>query len=265
MPEDEPLAEPAAPRIGRPRRDVGAMAEGPVASRSAAVAAPVAIVAGGTDGSAPWAVASLIGVNLVPLVGVLGFGWSTLDLMLLYWFENGIIGLFAGLKILLARGPAVRGVAGGADKLFTTLFFAFHYGAFWSVHGFVVVALFGGAGAVGSLASFDHPLGFFFGGIGIAGATLRGGLAFAAMGLLVSHGVSFISNVVLRDVGLDRSPQALMAEPYGRVLVLHVTLVLGAALVLGLGSPTAGLALFVAMKTAVDLAAHLRSHRSRSA
>ena len=218
--------------------------------------------------STPWAIGSLVAVNLVPLAGVLFLGWSTFDLMLLYWFENGIVGLFALLKILLTRGRDgdAEGASAAFERLFLAGFFVLHYGAFWTVHGFFVVALFGGGAATeGAFAPMSGPLWFFFGGLGIAGAALHGGLLLTAMGLLVSHAVSFIGNVLVRGEDLDRPPKALMAQPYGRVVVLHVTLVLGAGLMLGLGEPAIGLALFVLLKTIVDLGAHLRSHRPRPA
>lgn len=244
MPGDEPSAV-EAPAIGR-------------AGRRSVVPAAAAPSAGG---STPWAIASLVAVNLVPLVGVLGFGWSTFDLMALYWFENGIVGLFAVLKILLSRGDG-DGLGGALQRLFTAGFFTLHYGAFWSVHGLFVMGLFGGS-FERAFDGFATPWGFFFGGYAIAGTAIGGGLAFAAMGLLASHAVSFIGNVVLRDEDLDRSARELMGQPYGRVFVLHVTLVLGGFLVMGLGEATAALALFVVLKTGADLAAHLRLHRPR--
>ena len=246
MPGDDPLSTGTGPVIGR-------------AGRGATVSAVVATEAP-AGGSTPWAIASLLAVNLAPLVGVLGFGWSTFDLMALYWFENGIVGLFAVLKILLSRGDG-GGPGAALGRLFTAGFFTLHYGAFWSVHGLFVMALFGGP-AERVFRIMDMPLGFFFGGVGIAGVALQGGLLLAAMGLLLSHGVSFIGNVVLKGEDLERSARELMAQPYGRVFVLHVTLVLGGFLVLGLGEATAALALFVLLKTGVDLAAHLRAHRA---
>ena len=245
MPGDEPPPTADAPVIGR----AGRQAAAPVVST-----APV-------GGSTPWAIGSLVAVNLVPLVGVLGFGWSTFDLMALYWFENGIVGLFAVLKILLSRGDG-HGIGATVQRLFTAGFFTLHYGAFWSVHGLFVVGMFGG-NAERAFDAFETPLGFFFGGYAIAGFAIAGGLAVAAMGLLASHAVSFVGNVVLKDEDLERSARELMAQPYGRVFVLHVTLVLGGFLVLGLGEATAALALFVFLKTGADLAAHLRLHRPR--
>ena len=219
--------------------------------------------------STPWAIGSLIAVNLMPLVGVLFFGWSTLDLMLLYWFENAVVGFFALLKILLARGSAVaRGaLVAGLERLFVAGFFVVHYGMFWVVHGVFVMLLFGGgpmAGGAG-FGPMAGPPGFPFGGFGMAGAVLSGGLLLTVLGLIVSHAVSFVGNVLQGGEDLDRPPNELMGQPYGRVMVLHVTLVLGAFLMLGLGEPLFGLALFVLLKTGVDLAAHLRSHAPRPA
>jgi hypothetical protein len=248
MPADEAPAPGARPAIGRAgRRSVAGV-----------VAADVAA----DGGSTPWAIASLMAVNLMPLVGVLGFGWSTFDLMALYWFENGIIGLFAVLKILLSRGDG-NGPGAWFGRLFTAGFFTLHYGAFWSVHGLFVMTLFGGP-ASRAFGAMDLPLGFFFGGVGIAGVALQGGLLLAAMGLFASHAVSFVGNVVLKGEDLERTARELMSQPYGRVVVLHVTLVIGGFLVLGLGGATAALALFVLLKTGVDLAAHLRAHGART-
>lgn len=259
MPSDDALPDapparpaPAAPAIGR----AGRIALAPVAA---------------TPGSPPWAVAALVGANLVPLVGVLFWGWSTFDLMLLYWFENGVIGLFTVLKMLLTGGPeGSRGGAGLVGKLFFAGFFAFHYGAFWSAHGFFVVALFGPGGVFGTTGPelgglLSGPFGFFGGGLPIAERYLDGALLASAMGLVLSHGASFVGNVLQRGEDLRTAPNVLMARPYGRVMVLHVTLVLGAFLVMALGEPVAALALFVALKTAVDLNAHVRAHRSRPA
>jgi hypothetical protein len=215
-----------------------------------------------------------VAVNLFPLVGVAFLGWSTYELMLLYWFENGVVGFYAALTMLLTRGP--EGGAGGrggmVGKLFLTGFFALHYGAFWSGHGFFVVTLFGPGGVFAGapdayLASavLDGPAGFFTGGLAIAAYYLSGGLVLTALGLFVSHGISFVGNVLQRGEDLRTAPSVLMARPYGRVVVLHVTLIVGAFLIMALGEPVAALVLFVLLKTGVDLGAHLRAHRSRPA
>ena len=77
-------------------------------------------------------------VNLIPLAGVLLFGWRLFDIMALYWLENGIIGLYNVIKMLLSRSGAM----GSVNKAFTIPFFIVHYGLFWAVHGIFVFLLF---------------------------------------------------------------------------------------------------------------------------
>lgn len=258
MPPDAPAPEGAA--VDAP----------PVLGRRGRIR-PAAPVGGATSASTPWAIGALVAVNLFPLVGVAYLGWSTYELMLLYWFENGVIGLYAALKMLLTEGPdrSARGPVGFLGKLFLVGFFTVHYGAFWSAHGFFVVILFGPGGVFGSGSDsfvggvLDGPLGFFAGGPSIAGRYLTGGLLTVAMGLVVSHGVSFVGNVLQRGEDQRTAPNELMARPYTRVFVLHATLILGAFLVMALGQTIAALLLFVLLKTGVDLAAHLRAHRPR--
>lgn len=246
MPEDPAPASPPIRRAGRDR-----------------VVAPARGAAGLTQASNPWAVASLVAVNLVPLVGVASFGWSLFDLMLLYWFENGVIGLFTIVKMLLPRDDVDGGRSPLAvlGQLFTAAFFTVHYGLFWTVHGIFVVMLFGGGVESGFVADPGGSLG---GGIGLAAQVARSGLAVAVLGLFASHAVSFVTNVLQRGEGRLASVQQLMSQPYGRVVVLHVTLVLGAFPILALGEPMGALLLFVALKIGIDLAAHLASHRRRA-
>ena len=49
-----------------------------------------------------------------------------------------------------------------------------------------------------------------------------------------------------------------MFRPYGRIVVLHLTVLLGGFLVMALGAPAAAIVLLVGLKTAIDLGAHLK-------
>lgn len=100
-------------------------------------------------------VALLVGVNMIPLFGVLFLGWRLFPIMVLYWLENGIIGLFNLPKIARAPlgGLPYSGPDGPAQSIFLLgvfgrgflmVFFVFHYGIFWAVHGLFVFVLFGG-------------------------------------------------------------------------------------------------------------------------
>src|SRR5207249_1450699 len=83
----------------------------------------------------------LVAANLVPLVGVLFFGWSVFSTLLLFWVENVIVCAFNVLRMLVAQ-PQI-GVTWAA-KLCMIPFFTFHYGMFVTVHGLFVLTLFGG-------------------------------------------------------------------------------------------------------------------------
>lgn len=204
-------------------------------------------------------VAPLIAVNLIPLLGVLVLGWGLFLIMVLYWLENGIIGLFNLTKILLASAPVgglpysvpgglpgSRPLLGLSGRGFLMVFFAFHYGMFWAVHGLFVFVLFGGA----------------FSGTGDPFAVeLSGWWTLAAASLFLSHGVSFVTNFLGKREYLAVSPQQQMGEPYSRAVVLHVTILAGGFLVEILGTPFAALVLLIALKTAIDVRAHLKEHR----
>lgn len=73
--------------------------------------------------SADWtrpSVVALLLANAVPLAGVFVWRWEVFPLLLLFWFENVIIGVFNALKMLVSA-PA-QPVAWGL-KLFLVPFF----------------------------------------------------------------------------------------------------------------------------------------------
>jgi hypothetical protein len=198
----------------------------------------------------PIAALLLIVVNLIPLFGVLFFGWSLFSILLLYWLENGIIGFFNIFKIALARAPSSGGSGftvngrpvSPSNKEIRIIFFIFHYGLFWTVHGVFVFAFFG-------------PSSGLFSGVGLRG------VAIAAAALFLSHGVSFVVNFLGKEEYLTVSPDKQMSEPYSRVVALHVTILVGGFFADSLGAPLAALILLVLLKTVIDLLAHLREHR----
>jgi hypothetical protein len=195
----------------------------------------------------------LILANLVPLIGVLFWGWDLLSLMLLYWMETGIIGVFAILHMaIVARWWA----------LYLVPFFVVHFGGFMTGHLLFLLAMFGSGQVTNDLEQLPEIL--------RAEVTQRGlWPAFAALG--VSHGVSFVLNVLRKPKPVpDRHgaapdtphPQSLMLAPYGRVIVMHVTIIFGAMIAHALGSKAGAFALLVVLKIIVDVAAHVRKNFS---
>lgn len=229
-------------------------------------------------GSSGGAVVALVGANLVPLAGVLFFGWDLQTILVVYWLENGIVGAYNVLKMALARGPVTVGATGltigegtvsVVAKAAVIPFFLVHYGMFWVVHGVFVVALSGFGDIVGGVAGPEGPRGE----VGLPGAVPGGflalppvgTLAWAVIGLAVSHGVSFYLNYIRRGEYLRSSAPGLMGAPYARVVVLHLTIIFGAILVMATGAPIMALVVLVALKIALDLGLHLREHRRAAA
>jgi hypothetical protein len=182
----------------------------------------------------------------VPLVGVVAFHWTVLSVLLLYWFENVVIGAFNVLKMAFADP---KSLASDAIKLFLIPFFIIHYGMFAFVHGMFILAFFGHM-----TRGFPGPATFW-------AALHDAGVGWGVVAIVASHGFSFVHNYWMGGEYRNASPQVLMTQPYARVVVLHVAILIGGFGAVALGSPMVALVVLVALKTAIDLRAHLAERR----
>ncbi len=217
------------------------------------------IVAWYRIGSSVGALVALIVANAIPLVGVLFFGWDVWTILIVYWLENGIVGVFNVLKMSYAAGATedakvsastyrVSGrPADQTSKAYLIPFFCMHYGIFWLVHGVFVLTLptFGAITGEPDLA-VDIPWGT---------------VLFAVLALAISHGLSFWWNFLVRGEYLHTSAAAQMFRPYGRLVILHMTIIFGALAISFTGAPAAAIAVLVVLKTGLDLGLHLSEHR----
>ncbi len=194
-------------------------------------------------------VATLIIANVVPLFGVLFLGWKIFPLLVLFWLENVIVGVFNVFKMLLAS-PSSPGQ--WVAKIGAIPFFCFHYGIFTLVHGLFVFLMFGGL----LMDSPDFPTPSV---IGDAFGTFQ--LGWAALALFLSHLISFIINYIGKGEYKQSKLNELMQQPYSRVVVLHVTIILGGFLIAFFGSPIFALILLIALKTVIDIQAHVKQHK----
>jgi hypothetical protein len=196
-----------------------------------------------TPAAAPatWRSAStwlLIAANLVPLCGVLFFGWEMSELFLLYWCESAIVGAYNVLKMLLI---------GGIKAWPLCVFFTIHYGGFMAGHLVFLSIFFLGGTHDGSLSGLPSVL-----------AGIVGRLWSALLALVISHGFAFWDGFVRQGDYRRRSLNQQMGEPYGRIMVMQVTIILGGFLAQELGSPLAALVLLIALKIGADLRAHFK-------
>jgi MFS superfamily sulfate permease-like transporter len=81
------------------------------------------------------------------------------------------------------------------------------------------------------------------------------------LAICISHGISFWHNFLDKQEYLGRSLNTQMTEPYQRIVIMHITIILGAFLVLALNSAMLALLLLISMKIAADVKAHLKQHK----
>lgn len=207
---------------------------------------------------------SLILANMVPVLGVLFGRWTVSDVMIIYWLENVVVGFFNVLRMVFAQGglaPDINKAIGALTpqprllqnmaKLFFIPFFIFHYGMFTMVHGVFVVVLFRSGGPFSANPSTFNggPFATIFGGLG------QTPLFWPIFALVLSHGISFWFNYIKDGEYLTANLPTLMGRPYGRIVVLHMTIILGGFAVMAFHGAWGALLLLTVLKIVTDLKA----------
>jgi len=181
---------------------------------------------------------TLIIANLAPVGGTVFFGWNLGEVMVLYWGESAVIGFYNLIKMAVISRWLV---------LFSGPFFLGHFGGFMAVHFLFIYTFF-----VAGIDSTDT-------GDNLAKvAQLFFDLWPALLALFVSHGVSFYANFLGRREYQTRTLKDQMTEPYKRIIFMHFAIIFGGGLTLTIGSPALVLLLLIALKTFVDIRAHLK-------
>jgi hypothetical protein len=206
--------------------------------------------------------AALLLANLVPVFGVLRLDWDVGSIVVLYWAENLVIGVYTVLKMLVTSGTGAFGYI---------LFFSLHYGGFCAVHGVFVLKLteFAGDSVLAEpVYTWPGPLIILEKAHHLVSSILSAApdeILWVLLAMLISHGVSFLLLFVGQGEYRNTSAQKLMSAPYRRIAILHVAIIIGAFVVIKLESPIGLLLALVALKTGMDIVLHNRSHRDHEA
>lgn len=195
-------------------------------------------------------IALLVAANLLPLAGVLYWDWDVFYVLLLFWCENVIIGVFGIARLVVAS--KTEGTLGG---LFLPVFFLVHYGGFMLGHFVVLFALYSGSMAEGG--SSVQPADYYR----LAVDNL---LWVVVLALFLSHGWSFVENYMGNREHDRLTPMQAMALPYRRMIITHVALIFGGFFLIERGQPLAGLVLLILMKIVLDVVFHRREHQRLS-
>lgn len=169
-----------------------------------------------------------------------------------------------GLTLVVRMARAGLSEAGRAGLVG---FFLIHYGVFWVVHGVFVLSLpevVAGFRSSAAEPGAPPPAPGAETSVAGLGEILWPYVVLAAVALFISHGASFFLNYVGRGEYRRTSPTYQMMAPYPRLIVLHLTILIGGVAIATVGAPIAALVIMIVLKTFFDLSLHLLGHFRRS-
>jgi hypothetical protein len=187
------------------------------------------------------ALAAVLVVNAAVAIPIWLGWWSVFALVGLYWFENVTLGVIQFLRMRRVERTQTR-----RDEFGMSGFFALHYGIFTLVHGIFV--------------------GVFF-GLLLDGAHAGGASGWWLSALLVAllPALAYRRDYVRGDAARTANLNRLMFEPYARVMVMHLVVLVGAWIALSTQQPRQLLLLLVGLKLTVELFSAWRSARASQA
>ncbi|MCK6615055.1 MAG: DUF6498-containing protein [Ignavibacteriaceae bacterium] len=185
--------------------------------------------------------------NLMPVIGVLFFGFDAMNIVFIYITETVIIGLLNVPKILLAqKNPnntsesAPPGSIGG--RIFVTVFFLVHYNMFnFGQIQIILPALSSSAEGIEGFISYIIENEF---------------MHYAVLSIVVTHTVSLWFDYIQPGVYKEASPVLMMFIPYPRIFIQQFVAIFGSFLLLAFGAPVLMLVLLQFLKIAVEIFTH---------
>lgn len=165
----------------------------------------------------------LIVANLIPVYGVWFLGWSAVEVFIVYALETLIIGMLTLLKMAVVTFTRRKhlwynnNTATEVSGLFFMVFFTIHYGLFAAVQN----------GIFSQVANITPPgsgmLHFFFHWYEYINKDIGMMLSAFVVGYLAKSFVPFIVTGEYKTVSMTR----LMFQPYGRIFIQQITVILG--------------------------------------
>jgi hypothetical protein len=189
-------------------------------------------------------------VDLLPIFAVFALGWGATPLVALYWLENLVIGAFTILRMI---GTAISSIVSFAMALFMVPFFFFHYGMFCFVHG-VFIRLFADSGSTDPI----EPVSVIRWALGTAPEMIWFVAAIAGVSALY-----YVFDFLWRGDYKTSNPQLEMFSPYGRIVTLHIAIILGAGVAFSLNEPLAGVLLLIFIRVVFGMFQTVQRRRKR--
>lgn len=188
---------------------------------------------------------SLIIANLIPVIGVWFLNWNAREVFIVYCLETIIIGFFTLLKLLitgLVRKKDVWQAQGSSVTRqpfwFFMLFFMVHYGMFVAIQ----------MGMFFAVSGIGDEQGITFFNFFSKWSSLLTNEAYIMLGVyIVSYGFRLTSDFILSGDYKTSSLGYLMFQPYGRIFIQQVTVILG-SMFLSFGAGKIFILLFALIK-----------------
>lgn len=205
----------------------------------------------------------LLATNMLPILGILFWGWDGFVLLVLYWLETLVIGFWMMFQVAFAplkraSPPLSAGrVSERSEKrrrrygFFKAAFFTVHAGIFMGVHMLFLWSIFAGTWKerVHSPVDFVREL--------VIGQDLWVPLAilFCVRGVLTHAGLFMPGLASQLGVGIsaDDGEESIIRGFYARIVAMHITLLAGGWIFENVMSGGRGLVIVVALKILLDL------------
>ncbi len=166
----------------------------------------------------------LFAANLIPVIGAWFFGWDPKQIFMVYALETVIIGIFNLLKMAVVTGIRKtdigynEGTRTQKSGIFFMLFFLVHYGMFVAMQTGMFVQVSG----IGK----DFHIGFF--DFFLYWPKYLGDDAWYMLaGFFISYSFDFLWNFIRPKQYRTVPMTLLMFQPYMRIFIQQVTVILG--------------------------------------
>lgn len=204
----------------------------------------------------------LIAANAVPIIGVVYFKWQVLHILPFYWSENLAIGFYTVLKMVFMK---VKDPAENRQKLYMVPSFVLLYCCYTMI--FVVMfctiiflPLLGAAGGWIILLPFALPE-MIEKMVPNITKIIPGKFLIVVLVWFISHGVSFAVNYLHKGEYSRTNLQALMFQPYRRVFIMHIVVLIGGIILQFIFFQNAFIVVLIGLKTLIDIRLHNSEHK----
>ena len=201
----------------------------------------------------------LIISNLITIYFTIREGWTLYIVLLIFWFQSVIIGIFTFIRILTIKKFNTNGLkVDGREvrypnktKFIIAFFFLFHYGFFHLIYGIFLLSMPLVSGILSKFGGItqDQPyVNSFYDSLIFFGLSV---LIF-----FINHLISFLFNYK-EDIKNEKNIGALMFLPYARIVPMHLFIIIGVFLI----NTKIGIIIFLLLKTIADIIMHQTEHR----